>query len=340
MRTHSTSGTYDLARKAEKDTLNLLTNDEQGIDNITKSNENLPAKRVIRIPSRLQSTSEEEHYTNKPKVIKKIKSNPKVYTDETKVNNKVENDVSRSLVNNEQRLLDITNKKEYYSAKNTRKRKVRSRISSSSDEEYSTKRLKDNNLHDDLQKPNSPLSDFNIQSDNELQREDSNPLNYGDFFDEEIGRAASSESIINNNIKQSAVKPVVRRNVKTNIRLPVFSREDIIINTINNISTDNQHHDEHHTNCCQSRNSIIGGKDIHKSIRQVLSLHSTDVFCVELSWTGQKRTIGVGKMKFIEIITESLREKYGDCTAYEIQTIVQSWLQHARDRLKKANAGD
>lgn len=46
----------------------------------------------------------------------------------------------------------------------------------------------------------------------------------------------------------------------------------------------------------------IGGKDVKKHVRQALTLILNDEFSCKLSWTGQKKTIKVKDMKFVDIM--------------------------------------
>ncbi|XP_025269958.1 uncharacterized protein LOC112639615 [Camponotus floridanus] len=86
---------------------------------------------------------------------------------------------------------------------------------------------------------------------------------------------------------------------------------------------------------------IRGGRDVKKHIRQILITILNDDLACKLSWTGQKKTIGVKDMKFVDVFVEAMIASEA-CTIHEVQTIIQSWLQHAGDRVryheKKHNA--
>ncbi|KAJ8972777.1 hypothetical protein NQ314_000045, partial [Rhamnusium bicolor] len=73
--------------------------------------------------------------------------------------------------------------------------------------------------------------------------------------------------------------------------------------------------------------------DGKKCIRSVLGFILTDELCCKLSWSGQKKTIKVEKMSFVEHLRDTVvsnsRSSLDDC-----KQAIMSWLQHANDRVK------
>ncbi|GAB1867307.1 DUF4806 domain-containing protein [Camponotus japonicus] len=78
----------------------------------------------------------------------------------------------------------------------------------------------------------------------------------------------------------------------------------------------------------------IGGKDVKKHVRQALTLILNDELSCKLSWTGQKKTIKVKDMKFVDIIIETIINSERNCTIFDVQETIQKWLQHASDRVR------
>ncbi|XP_029176756.1 uncharacterized protein LOC114944866 [Nylanderia fulva] len=79
----------------------------------------------------------------------------------------------------------------------------------------------------------------------------------------------------------------------------------------------------------------IGGTTFEKHVRNALTATLIDQMAYKISWTGQKNTISVKEMKFIDLIIETIINCRTDSTIDKIQAVIKSWLQHAGDRLPK-----